>query len=187
MKSLLPLAVAAALSIGFYGEARAGDWTSQGTVGPWQMEATDKVCKARSFYKNGTQLHFAINAKGAAMIGITNPDWSIPEGSYEVVMQVDRAVPSPITATGKNHYVLFQVEFDEPTINLLSYGRTLFVTVGQQNYQYELYRSEAMLKALAKCAAPMMANANPFSDSPPSARTETPASTETPSNPFRRL
>jgi hypothetical protein len=193
MKSLPTLAAAAALFTGFTvfsgfsSPASAGDWASRGTVGPWQMEATDKVCKARSFHKNGTQLHFAINAKGAAMIGITNPDWKIPEGSYDVVMQVDRAVPATFDATGKDHYVIFAVEFDEPTINLLSYGRTLFVTVGQQSYQYDLTMSEAMLKALGKCAAPMMAAANPFSGSPPAATSNTPASTDTPSNPFRRL
>jgi hypothetical protein len=193
MKSLPTLAAAAALFTGFTvfsgfsSPASAGDWASRGTVGPWQMEATDTVCKARSFHKNGTQLHFAINAKGAAMIGITNPDWKIPEGSYDVVMQVDRAVPATFDATGKDHYVIFAVEFDEPTINLLSYGRTLFVTVGQQSYQYDLTMSEAMLKALGKCAAPMMAAANPFSGSPPAATSNTPASTDTPSNPFRRL
>lgn len=182
---LSTLAAAAALLVNCSAPAMAGDWTLQGAVGPWQMETTDKVCKARTAYKNGTQLHFAINANGAAIIGITNPDWKIPKGSYDVVMQVDRAVPATVSATAKDHYLLFQVEFDEPTINLLSYGRTLFVTVGQQSYQYDLTMSEAMLKALAKCAAPLMASGNPFAQSaaPPAAN----PFAETRSNPYRRM
>lgn len=191
MKSLLPLAAAAALFTGFTvfagfsAPATAGEMTSRGTVGPWEMTGGDKSCMARKADKNGTHLSFAINAHGEAMIAIENPNWKIPKGKYEVVTQVDRTEAQRVGAEAEDFFLIFGFHLNEPTLNLLSYGRTLSVTVGTQTYQYELTRTEAMLKALGQCAAPFMAAANPFAGSPPAART--PASTETPSNPFRRL
>ena len=95
---------------------------------------------------------------------------------------------------GQNGWIVFGFALDEPTINLLSYGRTLYVTVGTQNFQYDLTRSEAVLKALIACIEPRMASANPFASktpvAPPPGFTEVvPANpfAETTSNPYRRM
>jgi hypothetical protein len=184
MKSLSTLAATAALFICLSAPAQAGDWASQGTIGPWRMAASASACEARAAYKNGTELIFAINARGANMIAIANPNWHIPKGSYEVVVQVDRSTPDKAKADADDDFLVFQFALNEPTINLLSYGRTLFLTVGQQNYQYDLVRSEAMLKALIACAGPRMASGNPFAGTP-SAKAPPPGFTEVvPSNPF---
>ena len=51
-------------------------------------------------------------------------------------------------------------------MNLLSYGRTVYMKVGRLTYGFDLTRSEAMLKALARCAGERMALSNPFSGAP---------------------
>jgi len=186
MKSLLPLTAAAALFFGFYGEARAADgWTPLSKIGHWQIRHSSKVCDASGVFADGTRLEFSINANQVGLITVVDPKWSIPKGDYDVVTQVDRAPSSKVEAHGEDSWVMWQIPLTEASINLLSYGRTLYLKVGQQTVSYDLALTEAVWKALAKCAAPMMAAANPFAGSPP--RTETPASTETPSNPFRRL
>lgn len=186
MKILLPLAVASALSLGFYGEARA-ETQPIGKVGHWQISADETLCKARGVYADGTSLDFYMNNQGGMWIGIENPKWAVPEGDYQVTMQVDRAAPTTHNAKGNGNFVMWFAMVEEPIINLLSYGRDLYAQIGAQTYHYQLVRSEAMLRALGQCAAPHIAAANPFSGSSPAGRTETPASTETPSNPFRRL
>lgn len=188
MKSLLPLAAAAALSLGVYGEARA-EMAPYTTIAHWRITADAELCKASGEYQDGTVLNFYINAKGAAAVGIENQKWTtLPKGTYEVTMQVDRAAPTTLEAKAGPGWVVWLVPFDEPTINLLSYGNMLYVQVGSQKHQYKLDRSEAAWKALGQCAAPRMAAANPFAGSPPTAASKSPpASTETPSNPFRRM
>jgi hypothetical protein len=189
MKFKLPLAAAAALFLGVVGPAAAGDETPLGTIGHWQMTAKDGFCQARGAYKNGTHLSFVINDKGVAMISIENDNWHIPKGSYPVEVQVDRAGRDTATATADDGWIVFEFALNEPTINLLSYGRTMFVTVGRDRYQYDLVRSELMLKALSSCATGRMASANPFAGTAPQA--SAPPSTnpfpETASNPYRRM
>jgi hypothetical protein len=196
MKSLPTLAAAAALFTGFTvfsgfsspASAAVGEMEPYGTVGHWQINGNEKVCRAHSDFQNGTTLSFYINVSGGLSIAIKNPKWEIPNGDYEVSAQVDRTTPGRMTATAYGKLVFFGLSGTEADFNLLSYGRVLYVTIGQQVYQYELYRSEAMLKALGRCATTRAASANPFAGSPPAAVSKTPpASTETPSNPFRRL
>jgi len=185
---LSTLAAAAALLVNCSAPVMADSWTPFGTIGHWHLTASDKSCRARAEYQNGTYLSFALNGFGAAMISIENPGWHIPEGSYEVVTQVDRTAPEKVKATAQGDFLLFQFYFNEPTMNLLSYGRTLSVTVGTQSYQYNLVQSEAVLKALVKCVAPRLEAANPFagqqSAAPPPAANPF---AETTSNPYRRM
>jgi hypothetical protein len=143
--------------------ASAGDMVPYATIGHWQLSANDGLCKAAGEYENGTVLDFSINAWGVAMIGITNPKWRIPEGSYDVAAQVDRASLGTVSAKAKDTWLYFHFALNEPTINLLSYGKSMYVTVGRDRYQYDLVRSEAMLKALGACAGPRIKAANPFS------------------------
>lgn len=168
MKSLTTLAAAAALSLSLSAPASADDsWTDRGSVGPWRMASSDTVCKAMGDHNNGTQVSFAINSHGAAMIILDNPSWNIPKGSYPVVTQIDRTAPQKVKATAEKDYLIFEFYLNETTLNLLSYGRKLSVTVGTQVYEYALTRSEAMLKALTACAAPRIAaGSNPFSGTP---------------------
>jgi hypothetical protein len=188
MKSLLPLAAAAAFSLGVYGQARADDWTSLSKIGHWQIRSAPGVCDASGVFADGTRLEFSINDHQVALISVVDPKWRIPEGIYEIVMQVDRALPQSLKAKGHEAWVMWDIPLTEESINLLSYGRTLRVTLGQEVRSYDLALSEAAWKAVAKCAAPMMAAANPFAGSPPAAASAPPpASTDTPSNPFRRL
>jgi hypothetical protein len=185
MKSLLPLAAAAALFLGFSAPASA-ELPLLKKIGPWQITADDTLCAAYADFTN-TRLMFVINAHGVGTIGITNEKWRIPEGSYEVVMQVDGALSATYEAKADAGHVYWKIPLTEESINLLSYGRHLYVKVGEEIHKYDLTMSRAMLKALTRCATPFMASGNPFSGSPPAAIKETPASTETPSNPFRRL
>ena len=96
-----------------------------------------------------------------------NLGWRIPEGAYEVITQIDRRDPQKVNATGQGQVVAFEFWFNEPTINLLSYGMKLYVTVGQSRYEYHLDRSEGMLKALVQCAVERLPSANPFVKLPP--------------------
>lgn len=169
LRRIVPLAAAVALLAGISAPAWAvrstlPDMTHIATIGHWEISADATLCNAIGAYQNGTELHFTINAKGGAMIGVVNPNWHIPEGSYEVVTQVDRAPPQTATANAKDDWLVFSFAMNEPTINLLSYGKTMYLTIGRDRYQYDLIRSEAMLKALGACIGPRIKAANPFSD-----------------------
>jgi hypothetical protein len=160
------LAAAAALFLGFSAPASAAaddDLVPYTTVGHWQIMSSDNECRAHSYYQNGTTLGFYVDVSGHVSIGIGNPKWNIPEGEYAVSAQVDQTKPGHMTARGNRTWIVFGIVGSEGDMNLLSYGRTLYVTLGTQVYQYELIRSEAMLKALVQCAATRMAAANPFS------------------------
>lgn len=184
MKLLPTLAAAAALLAGVSGSALA-DWVPYGKVGGWQVSSGEQFegCVASGDYENGTTLSFYINVSGGLSISVSHEKWNIPEGGYEVQAQVDRTKPGRMSAYGKGTWVMFNLQGSESDFNLLRYGRVLYVTVGAQSYEYNLVRSEAMLKALGQCAASRATSANPFSG----AGSNPPASTETPSNPFRRL
>jgi hypothetical protein len=181
MKSLL-LAAAAALSLGFSAPAGA-ELTPIGAVGPWKILADAGLCQAGATYKNGTQLSFFINTKAELWVSVSSDGWVIPAGDYVVETQVDRSQRAKHPAKVIDNWVLWQIAMADHNLNLLSYGRTLYLTVGSQEYQYDLTRSEAMLKALAKCAAERAAAANPFAGSTPPAN----PFAETASNPYRRM
>jgi hypothetical protein len=183
------LAAAAALFLGVAGPASA--WTplkTIQTIGHWKIEANELLCQADGKFANGTTLSFAMNAKGAWLVNVLDPRWSINKGDdYKVVMQVDQGPAATFTAWAQDTYVGWEIPETEATFNLLAYGRTLKAQIGSVVVSYDLAHSEAVLKSLARCIGPRMAAANPFAGSSPSAPAETPASTETPSNPFRRL
>jgi hypothetical protein len=103
-----------------------------------------------------------------------------------VTAQVDRSKLVTFRAAAQDGWVLWQYEqyeLNEPTLNLLSFGRTLYVTIGTETYQYDLVRSEAMLKELLRCAIERMPASNPFAAAPPAAN----PFAETASNPYRRM
>jgi hypothetical protein len=176
------LAAAAALFLGFYGQAQADQ-----TIGHWTISFHDQFCDASGVFQDGTRLEFSINAKGALIVTVVNPQWSIPRGRHQVEMQVDRAETETFEATANRDYVMWSIPLDEQSLNLLSHGRALKARIGQTVVSYDLAYSESVVKALGQCAATHIAAANPFACSPPAATSKTPASTETPSNPFRRL
>src|SRR4051812_7335171 len=103
----ITLAAAAALFLGVYGQARADNMVPITTIGHWQISADATLCKADGAYQDGTLLTFYINEKGAASIAVEHPKWSIPRGTYEIFMQVDRAPPTVHKATGNNSYVIW--------------------------------------------------------------------------------
>ena len=72
MKSLLPLAVAAALSIGVYGEARAELPTIGKVSATGRSWLTPSCARLAAQYADGTNLTFAINNHGVLVIGIEN-------------------------------------------------------------------------------------------------------------------
>jgi hypothetical protein len=184
---LLPLAAAAALFLGFSSPAAAETKVLQ-KIGHWTIKAADGFCDASGLFQDGTLLEFTINAKRALMVSVVNPKWSIPEGRYQVEMQVDRSDLETFEAKANKTSVIWVIPTNEQSFNLLSHGRTLRARIEQTIVSYDLTYSESVVKALGQCAAPMMASANPFAGSPPAATSKTPpASTETPSNPFRRL
>lgn len=161
MKSLL-LAAAAALSLGFSAPAAAGDFRPVTTVGGWSITANENTCIAKGQYDNGTSLAFVVNTDGQASISIENLKWRIPEGDYEVLVQVDRSPTNRFRAAATGPWIFFKIQLVEHNINLLSQGRKLFVTVGQWVYEYQLVGSAAMLRGLGECAGARMASANPF-------------------------
>jgi hypothetical protein len=188
MKSLLPLAAAAALFLGFSAPAAAGDMVRLETVGPWQIYGNETLCRAQSPFVNGTTLYFYVNAQNGVSIAISNPKWRIPEGSYEVFAQVDRTPPGRMAATAKDGWLIFGIAATENDINLLAYGKTLYVTVGAQTYQYHLAGSAAMLTALAVCADTRPAAADPFGNALSASTPPSPNPfAETASNPYRRM
>jgi hypothetical protein len=127
---------------------------------------------------------------GAGRISVMNERWSIPQGEYPVTLSVDRVPPVTFRGeagdTGRVVSVWWKLTPDE--INLVSYGAVLNATVGKAEYQYRLVGSEAMLKALVKCAAERMGAANPYAGTAPQASAP-PANpfAETTSNPYRRM
>jgi hypothetical protein len=183
---LSALAVAAALLVNLMPEARA-DWTPLNKIGHWQIRSGAGVCDASGVFADGTRLEFSINEHRVALVSVVDPKWSIPEGIYEIVMQVDRAPPQPLKAKGKGAWVMWDIPLTEESINLLSYGRTLRVTLGQTVVSYDLALSEAAWKAVAKCAAPMLEAANPFAGQQSAAPPASNPFAETTSNPYRRM
>src|SRR4051812_26544278 len=185
------LAAAAALFLGFSAAASAADdYVSLGTAGGWNISANSTGCLGRRDYANSTTLSFAIRTDGKGRISIWNDNWSIPKGKYPVNLSVDRFPPVTFEGetgdTGKVVSVWWKLSPDE--INLVSSGAVLNATVGKAEYQYRLVGSEAMLKALVRCAADRMPSANPFADAPSAAAP--PATNpfpETASNPYRRM
>jgi hypothetical protein len=91
-------------------------------------------------------------------------------------------------ASGKGTIVRLQWAMDADEINIMSSGAVFRATVGRNIYEYSLAGSAAMLEAVGRCTGQLAAEANPFGSAPPVATSKIPlASTETPSNPFRRL
>jgi hypothetical protein len=186
MKSLL-LAAAAALSLGFAAPADAGEMVPIATAGPWEIFGNETLCRAQSDFQNGTTLYFYINAQNGVSIGIFNLRWQIPKGSYEVLAWIDRTNPGRMTATGHGAGVHFGIVGSEGDLNLLAHGRTLYVTIGTQTYQYNLNGSALMLTAMAACAATRPAAANPYDGAPQASAPPTNPFPETPSSPYRRM
>jgi hypothetical protein len=154
---------AAAFCLSLSAPASAGDFRPVTTVGGWSITADESTCIAKGQYDNGTSLAFVINASGQASISIENLKWRIPEGDYEVLVQVDRSAANRFKAAATGPWVFFNIQLVEHNINLLSQGRKLFVTVGQWVYEYQLVGSAAMLRGLGECAGQRMAAApNPF-------------------------
>jgi hypothetical protein len=188
---LSTLAAAAALLVNCSAPVMAGDYVPLRTIGHWQLRASDHVCDASGVFRDGTRLEFAINTKGALIISVVNPKWSIPKGVYDVVMQVDRAEAKTFAAEAHNAAVDWVIPLTEESLNLLSFGRTLYAKVGTQSFQYDLALSEPVIKALSACIGQRMASANPFaaqqSAAPPAAAPPANPFAETTSNPYRRM
>lgn len=181
------LAAAATLFLGLSGpSAAAGNTTLIEIVGHWKIQAAGALCEAVGEFDDGTTLSFLINSHGALMVAVINPNWRIPAGKYEVVMSVDRAEPGTFRASADGDYVYWQVPATEATLNLFSYGRALRAKIGQAYVSYDLRRSEAAIRALARCAAPRQETSNPFAGSRPPAADDNPFA-ETASNPYRRM
>jgi hypothetical protein len=187
------LAAAAALFTGFLvfagfsGPARAEMKPLQ-TIAHWKVTADDTLCDASGEFRDGTLLEFSINMNRVLVISVVNEKWSIPKGSYEVVMQVDRAEPHTVEADASGSHVIWPIALSEANLNLLSYGRTLNVQIGKALVSYDLAHTEAVLKALVRCAIPRLQAANPFSGAAPKASApDANPFVETPSNPFRRM
>jgi hypothetical protein len=185
------LAAATALFIGLSAPAAAAEDMAQiGTVGPWTVWANTTRCKAMALYANGTFLMFWLNTKAQASISIINPEWKIQNCKYNVVAQVDKFDPVTFTATAGDGYVEFPIRLNESDVNRLSYGMTLYVTVGAFRYAYHLDRSEGMLKALTACTAERrITSVNPFNGTAPPASAPPPSAPipEPTSNPDRRM
>jgi hypothetical protein len=162
MKSLLPLAAAAALFLGFSAPASA-DMASLGTAGNWVISADDSLCTAHAGYQDGTKLGFAINSTGVASLSIQNPTWNIPEGNYSVVSWVDRSAPLKHEAAAARGWIVWHPAFSLETLNLLSQGAVLYAQVGRQTYDYRLTGSAEMVRAVVLCLQQRVAKANPFS------------------------
>jgi hypothetical protein len=182
------LAAAVAIFVGFSAPAAADDYVPLQSIGHWKIRANATVCDARGTFEDGTRLDFSINAHAAVVFTVVNPSWRIPEGKYDVVTQVDRSAQRTSEADAFGDHVMWWTPVTEETINLLSYGRTLSVKVGQTVLSYDLALSEAVFKALVRCAAPRIAAANPFANTAPQASAP-PANpfAETASNPYRRM
>lgn len=189
MKSLPTLAAAAALFLGFSAPASAsGEPVKYATVRNWEIYSNGTYCTANAKYENGSSLQFNFDTEGRANIAIWNSRWKIPKGTYQVVVAVDRTPPKTFRAEADGYYVMMPWELNEEQINIMSNGVVFRATVGRELYEYSLAGSREMMHSLGRCVADLSpSSADPFSTSPPAARAETPASTDTPSNPFRRL
>lgn len=150
MKFLLPLAAAAAFFLGLSAPASADtNLVPLRTIGHWKISASANLCDASGKFEDGTSLEFTIGSSGVALITVVDPKWRIPTSTYDVVTQVDRASAQTFKATGSGTFVMWQIPLTEESINLLSYGRTLRVTLGQTVVSYDLTLSEAAWKAVA--------------------------------------
>src|SRR5687768_8696313 len=115
------LAAAAALFIGLSAPASAADeLVLLGKVGLWQVSADATLCRASLEYEDDAVLTFGINAKGGAGIAIENPQWSIPEGKYQVVSWVDRSKPITFPATASGRAVMWEYPLNDEQFGLLS-------------------------------------------------------------------
>jgi hypothetical protein len=191
MKSLPTLAAAAALFTGFTvfaglsSPARAEESQEISVVEGWHIFKNKTWCSGGALFKNDTGMAVNIGVSGSATIVLSSDHWDIPEGKYPVVVAVDRMAPATFQAKGKGTLVTLQWSMDADEINVMSNGAVFRATVGREILEFSLAGSTAMLEAVGRCVG-QLASANPFAGSPAASKTP-PASTETPSNPFRRL
>jgi hypothetical protein len=182
LRALMPLAIATTVYASLpTDKARAGELIDYATIGWWTLAANDGVCRAKAEFDNDTALSVVINHWGALILSVQNPSWRIPEGQYSVVWSIDRAAPMTVTAEAKSNWLYWVIPLNEASVNLMSYGGGLHVTVGRERYSYDLRYSAAVLKKLGECIAPRMQAANPF------AGQQSPASSGPASNPFQRM
>jgi hypothetical protein len=190
MKSLPTLAAAAALFTGFtvfsgFSAPAHAEPQEISVVEGWHIFKNKTWCSGGALFKNDTGLAVNIGVSGAATIVFSNDHWDIPEGKYPVVVAVDRMAPTTFQATGKGTLISLRWSMDADEINIMSNGAVFRATVGRETLEFSLAGSAAMLEAVGRCVG-QIAAANPFS-APHAATDKTPASTDTPSNPFRRL
>jgi hypothetical protein len=187
MKSLLPLAAAAALFLGLSSSASAAP-VKYAEVGNWEIYNNGTYCTANARYENDSALQFNLGVSGSANIAIWNPRWKIPKGTYTVVASVDRSRPVTFQAEADGYYVMLPWKLDEDEINLVSNGVIFRAMVGQETYKFSLEGSRRMLHSLGRCVAQISPSAsNPFASS---RSAETPSDnpfSETASNPYRRM
>jgi hypothetical protein len=195
MKSLLPLAAAAALFLGLSAPASAAP-VKYAVVGNWEIYNNATYCTATATYEDYSSLQFNLGVSGSANIAIWNPRWDIPKGTHTVVASVDRAPPEAFRAEADGVHVMMPWTPDEDQINLVSNGAVFRAMVGREIYKFRLDGSREMLRSLGRCVAQISPSvSNPFAGTPsakapPSGFTEVvPLNPfpETASNPYRRM
>jgi hypothetical protein len=146
----------------------------------WTIESNEGFCTSYASYPhNGTHLFFAMSTDGKASITINNPQWSIPEGEYDIRAAVDDRAPTVFSASADGANLSWLIALSENNVSMLSKGSALHVWIGKTAYRYALNGTAAMLPELARCTTKLMANSNPFG-------TPKTAPVSTPSNPFKR-
>lgn len=163
MKSLLPIAAAAALFLGFSAPASAKS-ASLGTAGGWAISTEAGNCHGTMEYANDTALVFSITSDGRAGISVYNPRWNIPKGQYRAWVGVDRNGPGEFEVRADGDLVFMPWQLRSDQIELVARGAVLHVMVGAQSIDYRLEGSAAMLAAVGRCAGTLMNAANPFSN-----------------------
>ena len=69
------------------------------------------------------------------MVSVVNPKWSIPEGRYQVEMQVDWSRSETFEARRTTDYVIWTIPTDERSSVRCRHGRTLRAKIEQPSFR----------------------------------------------------
>jgi hypothetical protein len=119
---------------------------------------------------DGTQLLFGLRANfDFFMIGMSNPNWSLPSDSEVfATMSIDGKWSDKYRGfVINNKQVTFSFKPDPAFVRAVAAGRQLVVATPKQTWSFNLVGTEKSIPALLRCVSEHSGDRNPFETAPP--------------------
>lgn len=164
MKSLLPLAAATVLFLGFSAPAQAvpKKAVSLGAVGIWEISSQSSVCLGQAYFENGTLLTYALYPRGNAQLIVSKAQWDMPKGPVTVIASIDDLPAHSLQAEADGMAVAVPWLINEDEIRLSLRVHVLHLEIGSVNYPYDLRGSAEMMRAVLNCRENLNRVTNPI-------------------------